>query len=97
MDPEKENHQHSIVVELESRRIVAATQHLAMTLIIESEETDSRTRQALILRRKDFENELRRIDESLQLLRGVPPVREWQSKSETDPTPQDTGVPLYKS
>lgn len=97
MDPEKENHQHSIVVELESRRIVTKTQCVALTLIIESQETDSRTRQGLILRRKDFENELRQIDKSLQLLRGVPPVREWQSNSETDSTPEDTGVPLDKS
>lgn len=97
MDPEKENHQHSIIVELESRRIVTKMQCVALTLIIESREVDSRARQTLIMRREDFENELRRIDESLQLLRGAPPIRERQSNSEADSTLQDTGTPADRS
>jgi hypothetical protein len=60
----------SLIVKLESRRIVCEAQRASLTRTIESPQTNIRVREACIRRFNDLTRELERIEEVLEILRG---------------------------
>jgi flagellar hook-associated protein FlgK len=62
-------HRQSLIVHLESQRIICDVQRKSLTRAIDSPNTKPSERQALISRRDDLTREMEEIESSLRLLR----------------------------
>jgi hypothetical protein len=81
---------HSLILKLESRRILCEVQCATLSLTINSPQTDARVRESSIQRLNQIKQELQEIKSSLRLLRDDPAIKDAQQNTKLDPGGEDT-------